>query len=198
MRVPFVRGKSFAMTTILVVDDAELDQLLAGECVERHGLKPIYASNGREALEVIAQEKPDIVLTDLQMPEMDGLELVRKIRTDYPKLPAMVMTARGSEQIAMAALNAGAASYVPKNNLVDNLREALRVILTAVEATKNQEQVRDFLIHSQSSYILGYQENGPTALGYSSAAGTVTAELLRQDHVVSGKYCCDRGIVQCH
>ena len=70
------------MTTILVVDDAELDQRLAGTCLERHGLRPIYDSNGLEALEVIAREKPDIVLTDLQMPKMDGLRLLQTLQNN--------------------------------------------------------------------------------------------------------------------
>ncbi len=60
-----------------------------------------FAGHGREALEVIAREPPDVVLTDLLMPEMDGLELVERIKRDYPATPVILMTAHGSEEIAV-------------------------------------------------------------------------------------------------
>ena len=74
------------MPVVLVVDDSPLDRTRTGGLLKKgEGLSPIYASNGREALAMIAAEKPDIVLTDLQMPEMDGLELVETIRRDSPR-----------------------------------------------------------------------------------------------------------------
>ena len=105
------------MTTILVVDDNPMDQRLAGACVEEHGLSPIFASNGREALEMIERQPPDVVLTDLQMPELDGLQLVQKVRQSHSSVPVILMTAFGSEEVAADALRAGAASYVPKKLL---------------------------------------------------------------------------------
>ena len=78
---------------------------------------PVYVHDGREALAAIQRDPPDLVLTDLQMPEMNGLELVVAIRTTYPAIPVILMTAHGSEEIAMEALQKGAASFVPKKNL---------------------------------------------------------------------------------
>ena len=57
---------------------------------------------------------PDVVLTDLDMPRMNGLQLVEAIRRNYPTIPVVVMTALGSEEIAALALAKGAASYIPK------------------------------------------------------------------------------------
>ena len=110
------------MATILVVDDSPVDRHLAGKLLEKHaGLTVAYATDGRDALTVMERSAPDLVLTDLQMPEMNGLELVEEIRIHYPTVPVILMTAHGSEEIAIQALRVGAASYVPKRNLAKDL-----------------------------------------------------------------------------
>ena len=72
---------------------------------------------------------PDLVLTDLQMPDLDGLQLVNSINERYPDVPVVLMTAHGSEVIAAQALASGAASYVPKSDLADSLVETVMHIL---------------------------------------------------------------------
>ena len=100
---------------VLVVDDSPIDRRLAGKIIESAGdLIVRYASDGREALDLMERETPAVVLTDMQMPEIDGLELVKAVRGQYPSIPVVLMTAHGSEEIAILALKAGAASYVPK------------------------------------------------------------------------------------
>ncbi|MCU0874655.1 MAG: response regulator, partial [Pirellulaceae bacterium] len=64
---------------MLIVDDNPIDRRLAAGVVDKVGMKTRFAEHGKEALEVIAREPPDVVLTDLLMPEMDGLELVERI-----------------------------------------------------------------------------------------------------------------------
>ena len=95
------------MTTILVVDDNALDRKLMGKSVEAAGWSVEFAENGRQAFEKIGQKVPDLVLTDLQMPEMDGLELVRQTKARFPATPVVLVTAYGSEELAVAALQAG-------------------------------------------------------------------------------------------
>ncbi len=145
------------MAKVLVVDDAVLDQKIAGGCVEQEGSTPIYAENGRIAVEMIEQEHPDIVLTDLQMPEMDGLELVKHVRQNYPKIPVILMTAYGSEEIAAKALRTGASSYVPKKNLKKDLSDALRIVLQAAETAREREHVRELMRYNESRFLLGYE-----------------------------------------
>jgi CheY-like chemotaxis protein/anti-sigma regulatory factor (Ser/Thr protein kinase) len=152
------------MAIILVVDDNPVDRKLAGQIVEEQGSTAIYAENGVEALERIELDRPNVVLTDLQMPELDGLTLVERIRRDYPALPVVLITAHGSEEIAAKALRAGAASYVPKQNLRSELREALRTVLVAIEAQRNRERVRAYFQRSDSHFILGCEHEGSTAL----------------------------------
>jgi CheY-like chemotaxis protein len=118
------------MPTVLVVDDTAVDRRLAGGLLESApDLNVCYAQNGNEALLQIGNELPDLVLTDLQMPDLDGLQLVNSITEKYPDVPVVLMTAHGSEVIAAQALASGAASYVPKSELAENLVETVMHIL---------------------------------------------------------------------
>ena len=114
------------MTRVLVVDDCAVDRTLAGEILKRDGSFTVeFARDGDEALEKIGQSPPDLVLTDLQMPGVDGLQLVSAVRERYQRVPVILMTSQGSEEIAFRALQVGAASYVPKSFLPDNLRDTV-------------------------------------------------------------------------
>jgi CheY-like chemotaxis protein/anti-sigma regulatory factor (Ser/Thr protein kinase) len=127
---------------ILVVDDSPVDRRLAGAVIKSHAAwTTAYAANGREALEVICQSPPDLVLTDLLMPEMDGLALVEEIHLRYPNLPVILMTAHGSEEVALHALRAGAASYVPKKWLGRDLIPAIDQALAARKVSCRVGQV---------------------------------------------------------
>ena len=152
------------MATILVVDDSASDQDLAGQCVKDSGADAVFARHGREALEIVERDHPDAVLTDLRMPEMDGLELVKRLAESHPNIPCVLMTAHGSEQIAIDALRAGATSYVPKDNLIRNLGDALKTVLEAAEATRQRDQVRMLLRESLSRFTLGFETDGARAL----------------------------------
>lgn len=152
------------MEKVLVVDDNPDDRDLAGQCLREHGIIPVYASNGREALSVIERDHPDAVLTDLHMPTMGGLELVRLVRSNYVGLPVVLMTSRGSEDTAISALRAGALSYVPKASLRNNLCDVMAMVVAAVEERRYRERTRTLLDHSDASFILGYEVDGPSAL----------------------------------
>jgi len=122
------------MPTILVVDDTAVDRRLAGGLLEASpNLEVCYAENGAQALLKIGVELPDLVVTDLQMPELDGLELVTTISEKYPDVPVVLMTAHGSEVVAAQALANGAASFVPKSELAENLLETVMHILVMAE-----------------------------------------------------------------
>jgi len=100
------------MTRILVVDDDRSQAEEFGVLLGDAGCDVTLAGNGREALDLLRRDLPEVVLTDLDMPVMDGLELVQAIRRDYPALPVILMAAMGSEDVAAKALHHGAASYV--------------------------------------------------------------------------------------
>jgi CheY-like chemotaxis protein len=144
-----------AATTVLVVDDNPVDRRLAGGLVEKiRGWKAVYASNGAEGLAAVERDKPEMVLTDLLMPEMDGLALVEAMRTAHPAIPVVLMTALGSEDVAMKALHAGAASYIPKRNLAADLGETLRRILAAASRVHQEQRLLDCLLRAESTFAL--------------------------------------------
>jgi len=143
------------MPVVLVVDDSAVERRLAGGILDKiDGLTVEYASNGLEALENIENHHPDMVLTDLQMPEMNGLELVGRIRQKYPLIPVILMTAHGSEEIAVQALQRGAASYVPKTKLAQELPETVEAVLAVAKADRHNDRLIDCLAHSESEFIL--------------------------------------------
>ena len=143
------------MAKILVVDDTPVDrQIVFGLLQELTELEISCASNGKEALAMIAQNAPDIVLTDLQMPEMDGLQLVKKVRANYSTIPVILMTAYGSEEIALNALQRGAANYVPKKNLAKDLIEAVESVLAAATDHRALQRLFGQLRQSEAYFQL--------------------------------------------
>ena len=143
------------MTRILVVDDEYVDREVARRCLTSSGedVELEFAGDGKEAMEIVAAKSIDLVLTDLRMPEMDGLELVERLRDDYPLIPVVLMTARGSEQIAVKALAAGAASYVPKDEIEEELCETIAQVLDVAEARRTRSELLSFL-HRETHFEL--------------------------------------------
>ena len=119
------------MTTILIVDDSSTDRILATGLLKKSGedYQIFNAVDGKDGLAKIELHLPDIVITDMQMPEMNGLELVRYAKENYPLIPFILMTSQGSEEIAVEALHSGAASYVPKRALAEDLAETVERVL---------------------------------------------------------------------
>lgn len=143
------------MTTILIVDDSGMDRRLAGGLLmKRADWSVVYAINGRDALTQIELHLPDVVLTDLQMPEMSGLELVQHMKSSYPLLPVVLMTAQGSEEIAVQALHAGAASYVPKKDLSRDLVETVEHVLVASSKQRSSSRLLFRMVKTEMSFIL--------------------------------------------
>lgn len=143
------------MAKALVVDDIRADQRRIGGILERKtDLEVTYASNGREALDAVSLELPALVLTDIQMPEMDGLELMELIRERHPGLPVILMTGSGSEAMAAQALRRGATSYVPKNAVPDELILTVKNVRAATKKRALRELAREALVASQLYFVL--------------------------------------------
>jgi len=142
----------------LVVDDNAMDRRTAAKFVERStGLKVQYAADGKEALKALKQGTPSVVLTDMQMPNMDGLELVDQITVNYPMVPIILMTSQGSEEIAIEALQRGAASYVPKRN-IESLKDVLPQVLARAKIDRRRQELNQFIDNLAYSFVL---ENDP-------------------------------------
>lgn len=143
------------MPTILVVDDSLTDRRLAGGLLEKTGQwGVIYAEDGKDALLRLELDVPDLVLTDMQMPNMNGLELVETIKREYPLIPTILMTAQGSEEIAVQALQRGAASYVPKKRLADDLVETVERVLAASHDERSSSQLMNRMALNEYEFVL--------------------------------------------
>ena len=99
---------------ILVVDDKANIRMVLRGILENSGYEVKEADNGKSALEELSEFVPDIVLTDLKMDEMDGIELTKKIMEKYPSLPVIIMTAYGSISSAVDAIKSGGYDYITK------------------------------------------------------------------------------------
>ena len=105
-----------AAHTVLVVDDTAANRYLYGTLLERNGYQTSFASDGYEAIEAVAQEKPSLILLDYMMPRLDGLGVLRRLRDDEEtrELPIVVLTASAEPDHIDAALQAGANDYITK------------------------------------------------------------------------------------
>ena len=120
------------MAKILVVDDAE-EMIRLLQCqLTSQGHEVVAADSGYAALDIVVDERPDVVLLDVQMPEMDGIEVCRRLKADPATctIPVIMLTAKGSDEDFVAGLNAGADDYVSKpfqsEVLAARIRSALR------------------------------------------------------------------------
>lgn len=141
--------------TILVVDDSLVERLLLEGLLRNN---PNYrielAENGREALDKMNAKGANLVVTDLVMPGIDGLELVRRLRKEHPEVPVIVLTAYGDESTAVEALEAGAASYVPKARQAERLIETVDRVLEHAAADRSQVRLAQCMLEYHGRFAL--------------------------------------------
>jgi diguanylate cyclase (GGDEF)-like protein/PAS domain S-box-containing protein len=141
---------------VLVVDDNPIDRLRAGRLIEQDWrCHARYAEDGTRALASLADHCTSVVLIGLQREGMDGLNLVRAIRNEYPKVPVIVMTGHGSEDVAMEALRVGATDYVPKQRLAQDLHAVLARALRTATAGSRRRRCLQSLVARESRFELG-------------------------------------------
>jgi DNA-binding response OmpR family regulator len=119
------------MKTILIVDDKKSAQRLVADYLTENGFRTVTANNGREALFVARHEKPDLVLLDVMMPEMDGFEFMRYFRKER-NTPVIMLTARVAETDKVVGLELGADDYVTKPFGMAELVARIRAVLRRV------------------------------------------------------------------
>jgi CheY-like chemotaxis protein/anti-sigma regulatory factor (Ser/Thr protein kinase) len=171
------------MANVLVVDDSAADRELASHLLEKQGWTVSRVGDGKQALVHLENHTVDVVLTDLVMPELDGLAVVERVKAAFPAVPVILMTARGSEELAMRALQNGAASYVPKSLLV---RDLVEVVSRILDASREHQSYRRLLGRLRgASFVL---ENDPDLI--SSLVSYLTSVL--RDSEIFGEADCRR------
>ncbi|HTW96028.1 MAG TPA: response regulator [Tepidisphaeraceae bacterium] len=150
------------MPSVLVVDDDPVSRNLVARLLEKiPDMRVRHASDGTDALTSVADHVPDLVLTDMKMPNMDGLTLVRRLRREHAQLPVILMTSFGSDEIAGHALRSGAASYVNKSQLARDLRQIVVEVLEVAGAERNHREALVTMRRTESEFCL---ENDPSLL----------------------------------
>jgi CheY-like chemotaxis protein/anti-sigma regulatory factor (Ser/Thr protein kinase) len=146
------------MPSVLVVDDSVTDRHLAAGLLRKAPDFAVFeAVDGRDALAKLELHLPDLVVTDMMMPEMNGLELVEEVKEQYPLIPIILMTSQGSEEIAVEALQKGAASYVPKRLLASELIEIVDRVLTAADEVRGRARLMNRMSRYEYSFTLENQ-----------------------------------------
>jgi CheY-like chemotaxis protein/anti-sigma regulatory factor (Ser/Thr protein kinase) len=187
------------MSRILIVEDSPTQAQQLSYVLQNAGFVVESAGNGQQALEKIARELPDAVVTDLEMPEMNGLVLVERIRGQYPSVPVILMTAYGSEDIAALALKKGAASYVPKRYLMQDIIGTLGDVLSVATSARQREGVRDLLKQTSYQFILendaeqippliGYLEEALTEMSLCDQTGLIRVCVALREALVNAMY----------
>jgi CheY-like chemotaxis protein len=119
--------------TILVVDDFDDTRLLLRTWLERKGYRVVEAENGIEAVRQAENACPDLIIMDVEMPELDGLEATRQIRSvaELKDIPVVAVSAYGAEQFRSEALAAGCNEYVSTPFEPDDLEQVIRAYIRA-------------------------------------------------------------------
>lgn len=142
------------MVTVLLVEDSPTQAMHIQMLLEQCDYQVILAVNGVEALAALKDHDPDLVVSDLEMPELDGLGLIEKMQMDYPGIPAILITALGSEDLAVEALRHGAAAYVPKSRLDSLLEQTISNVLGVMRTDRSFSQLIGCLLNNDYTFEL--------------------------------------------
>lgn len=138
------------MSHILIVDDSAVERRVLGGLLSTNTDWTVeFASDGAEALERCKIQEPDLVLSDFNMPNMDGLQLLTKLKQNHAHVPVIIATAEGSEELAVTALQQGAASYVPKTLMARDLNRVVDTVLTASQDRRKAGTILTSLVSQQ-------------------------------------------------
>jgi len=116
------------MTTVLMVDDnpADLDEM--NKILTGAGYSTLTQPDGIHILDFLHEHHPDIIILDLVMPEINGIEILREVRQDFPDIPVIMCSAAGLEQVVALAIRVGASGYVVKPYQRDELLESIEKV----------------------------------------------------------------------
>ena len=142
------------MARILIVEDSRTHAEQLQGVLEGAGYETEIAENAKEALQSLALIRPDVVLVDYLMPEINGLQLIEIMCRDYPKVPAILVTAEGNEDIAAEALQRGAAGYIPKRRVNSDLLRTVQKLVGAASASRSNQQLVECWAVSETRFTL--------------------------------------------
>jgi two-component system, NtrC family, response regulator AtoC len=130
---------------VLVADDEKNMRWVLSQALDAEGYEVLEAADGKEALSLVAEQAPDILILDHKMPAPDGMEVLRRVRAKGHRFPVIMLTAHGNVQTAVEAMKAGASEYLTKPFDLDELRlsieKALQMSALAAEVDRLREEL---------------------------------------------------------
>jgi DNA-binding NarL/FixJ family response regulator len=138
---------------VLVADDHALVRAGIRALAEQiDGVEVIgETGNGRDALILVAEHRPDIVLLDLTMPELNGFDVLERVGRDYPEVSVIILTVHEAEEYALRALKLGAMGYLPKSAASTELELAIRTVISKEKYVSPELSRKTFLEHARDS-----------------------------------------------
>jgi len=156
--------------------------------LQQCGYDVLTAASGAEALEVLQKKPAALVITDLKMPGMSGLELLRRIRAEYPEVIVVMVTAFGTIETAVEAMRAGAYDYITKPVHIDEMRLVIERALEHVRLRQELQELRSSLDRKYGfENILGHSNALLSVLDMASRAAQTTSTVLIRGETGTGK-----------
>jgi two-component system, NtrC family, response regulator len=176
------------MESILIVDDEKNYPLILSAILEDEGYETLTANSGREALEKLNNSDVDLVLTDMKMPSMDGIELLEKIKAIDSELPVIMMTAYGTVEKAVEAMQKGAYNYILKPFDNDSLVLYVNKAVAMYRVIKENRRLRD-VVTSQYRFdnIIGKSKTMQKVFETIRKVAPATANVLIEGESGTGK-----------
>ncbi|MFT4300912.1 MAG: response regulator transcription factor [Desulfovibrio sp.] len=179
---------------ILVVEDDKAIRALVTTTLENHGMAFLSAATGREAITATSAANPDVILLDLGLPDMDGVDIIRAVR-QWTMTPIIVLSARSEDDDKVAALDAGADDYLTKPFSVDELLARLRAALRRTRYERGNMN-RDRSIFENGSLHIDYAAGCVTVEGQEVHLAPMEYKLLCLLARNAGKVLTHRTILQ--
>jgi len=177
----YERGADGEPATVMIVEDSRTQAELLKNTLEKYGYIPVIAANGREALDLLEQKKPDVIISDVLMPVMDGYEFCRTVKNDdrFKNIPVILLTMLTDSKDVIYAMVSGADNFITKPYHAEYLAARVKKILSSSPADAagaddmtaditlsgkkfsiphNRRQIIEFLLSSYEAAVIQHQE----------------------------------------
>lgn len=186
--------------TVLIIDDEEHMRWAINKALSAEDYRVIEAPDGEKGLAIVAAENPDLVLLDLRMPGMDGISVLKKIKSDFAKIPVIVITAHGTIETAIESMKLGASDYITKPFDIDELKILIKRSIEVKDLFEEVSYLRselgnklDFQLIGQSPAVRKINEiinqiaNSDATVMISGESGTGKEVVARAIHQQSNR-----------
>ena len=160
------------MIRVLLADDHSIVRAGLRRIVEESGDMTVVAeaSDGREAIRLVRERSPDVAVVDISMPEIGGLEVIHRLRPEYPDLPILILTMHEEQQYAVRVIEAGAMGYITKKSAPEQLVTAIRKVYAGMR----------FLTEEAAEYLALHVAKGQTGKSHLDLLSARELQVLRR------------------